>query len=236
LFLVAGPSSSATPEVKAALRKLVRALPEPFRDAAEAASTAVVVDPAGWDQPARQRPPPPHLDAVQQAVVDGVQVALGYVARDRTASSRVVHPLGLASKGSSWYLVAATEGGLRTFRVDRITAVDPTGEPVVRPEGFDLADAWRLIADEVDQRRAPITARATVAMTSLAVVRLTFGTRLRIGPPVGGDRVEVELRGHNVASLAGEIAGFGAAVEVLEPPAVRQRLALLAAELGSLYA
>ena len=31
LFLVAGPASAATPELKAALRKLVRALPEPFR-------------------------------------------------------------------------------------------------------------------------------------------------------------------------------------------------------------
>src|SRR6185503_10992545 len=31
LFLVAGPSSAATPELKAALRKLVRALPETFR-------------------------------------------------------------------------------------------------------------------------------------------------------------------------------------------------------------
>jgi predicted DNA-binding transcriptional regulator YafY len=235
LFLVAGPSSSATPEVKAALRKLVRALPEPLRDAAEAAQTAVVVDPTGWDQPARQRPAPAHLDAVQQAVVAGEQITLGYVARDRTASNRIVHPLGLASKGSSWYLVAATDNGLRTFRVDRITAVEPTGEPVVRPDGFDLADAWRLIADEVDQRRAPIRARATAAMTSVAVLRLTFGTRLRIGPPVGADRVEVELRGHHVHSLAGEIAGFGAAVEVLDPPEVRQRLALLAAELGSLY-
>src|SRR6266436_1226970 len=45
LFLVAGPSSTATPEVKAALRKLVRALPETFRSQAEAASEAVVVDP-----------------------------------------------------------------------------------------------------------------------------------------------------------------------------------------------
>src|SRR5918996_4848972 len=51
LFLVAGPASAATPEVKAALRKLVRALPEPFRDSAEAASTAVLVDPNGWDRP-----------------------------------------------------------------------------------------------------------------------------------------------------------------------------------------
>src|SRR6187549_79279 len=48
LFLVAGPASSATPEVRAALRKLVRALPEAFRLEAEAASTAIVRDPAGW--------------------------------------------------------------------------------------------------------------------------------------------------------------------------------------------
>ena len=48
LFLVAGPSAAATPEVKSALRKLVRALPEPFRAAAEAAAVASVLDPAGW--------------------------------------------------------------------------------------------------------------------------------------------------------------------------------------------
>jgi predicted DNA-binding transcriptional regulator YafY len=106
---------------------------------------------------------------------------------------------------------------------------------VVRPEGFDLAEAWRLIADEVDQRRTPLVAKATAAVASVPILRVMFGTRLRIGPPVGADRVEVELRGHNVHSLAGEIAGFGAAVEVLDPPAVRERLAEVAAELGSLY-
>jgi predicted DNA-binding transcriptional regulator YafY len=232
---VAGPLSAATPEVKAALRKLVRALPEPMRNEAEAASAAVVVDPAGWDQqPGRPRPAP-HLDAVQQAVVAGQQIALGYVARDRTATTRVVHPLGLASKGSAWYLVASTADGLRTFRVDRITAVEPTGEPVVRPEGFDLAEAWRLIADEVDQRRAPIVARGTAAAARVAVLRMAFGSRLRIGPPLGTERVEVELRGHSVESLAGEIAGFGGDVEIVEPAAVRQRLALLGTELATLY-
>src|SRR6478736_87225 len=48
LFLVAGPASTATPAVKAALRKLLRALPEPFREQAAAASTSVVVDPRLW--------------------------------------------------------------------------------------------------------------------------------------------------------------------------------------------
>src|SRR3954451_8824350 len=35
LFTVAGPAAAATPELKSALRKLVRALPEPFRESAQ---------------------------------------------------------------------------------------------------------------------------------------------------------------------------------------------------------
>src|SRR5207249_1816284 len=83
----------------------------------------------GWDQRSPARRTPVHLDAVQHAVVAGEQITLGYVARDRTATTRVVHPLGLAAKGAVWYLVADTDAGLRTFRVDRISSVEPTGEP-----------------------------------------------------------------------------------------------------------
>ncbi len=160
LFLVAGPSSSATPEVRSALRKLVRALPEPFRTDAEAAATAVVIDPTGWDRPVAPRPTPEHLEAVQRAVIKGEQISLGYVASDRVRTTRLVDPLGLAAKGSAWYLVAGTDAGLRTFRVDRIASVTSTGQAVARPEGFDLAEAWRLISAEVDERRTPVRAAA----------------------------------------------------------------------------
>jgi predicted DNA-binding transcriptional regulator YafY len=235
LFLVAGPSSSATPEVKAALRKLVRALPETFRDAAEAASTAVVVDPTGWDQQPGPRRPPPHLDAVQRAVVEGEQVELGYVSREREATTRVVHPLGLATKGSIWYLVAHTDAGLRTFRVDRVTAVVPTGEAVVRPDGFDLAAAWRLITDEVDQKRTPLRATAVATPDAVPMCRWVLGTRVRIGPAGPDGRVELELRGHSVRALAGELAGLGGALEILDPPELREQLAAIAAELTATY-
>jgi predicted DNA-binding transcriptional regulator YafY len=236
LFLVAGPASAATPEVKAALRKLVRALPEPFRPDAEAASTAVVVDPGGWDRPTRPRRSPPLLDAAQRAVVEGQQVTLGYTARDGSSTTRVVHPLGLAAKGSSWYLVASTDAGLRTFRVDRMTSVEPTGQPVVRPPGFDLGEAWRLITDEVDKRRAPVVARALVQPDWTWVCRSILGSRVRIGPTTADGRVEVELRGHSPRSLAAEVAGLGAVLEVLDPPEVRRHLADVAAELAGLYA
>ncbi len=236
LFLVAGPSSSATPEVKAALRKLTRALPEPMRPTAEAASTALIVDPLGWDHTGPPRRVPVHLDAVQRAVIEGVQITLGYVARDKASSTRVVHPLGLAAKGTAWYLVADTEAGLRTFRVDRVTSVEPTGDPAVRPDGFDLAEAWKLITGAVEELRAPVHAQALVHPEIVWDCRGTFGSRVRIGPTVPDGRVEVEIRGHTACSVAGEIAAFGGMVEVLGPPEVIAELVRLAAELTALYA
>ena len=221
LFLVAGPSSSATPEVRAALRKLVRALPESFRATAEAASRAVVVDRAGWDWDGPLRTDPAHLDVVQQAVVEGRQAVLGYVAGDGAVTSRVVHPLGLAVKGSVWYLVAGTERGQRTFRVDRITSVEMTADSVVRPEGFELSDAWRSITADLDHSRAPVRARAMVAPDGLRLLRWVFGRRVHIGPSADDGRVEVELRSASTRALAGEIAGFGASVEVVEPEGIR---------------
>lgn len=236
LFLVAGPSSTATPDVKAALRKLVRALPEPFRVAAEAASTAIVTDPAAWGSTATVRPPPAALDELQSAVIEGAQVRLGYVDRQRNTSERVLHPLGLACKGSTWYLVADTANGLRTFRVDRVTSVDRTGDQVVRPPGFVLAEAWKLIADEVSERRISLWATATVEPGSLWLLRSIFGNRLRIGSTDADGRVQLELGSNHARALVGEIGGLGSMLRVEGPPEVLEMLALVGAELTAMYA
>jgi predicted DNA-binding transcriptional regulator YafY len=236
LFLVAGPSSSATPQVKTALRKLVRALPEPFRADAEAAATAVVVDPTSWGRPVRSRATPRFLDDLQRAVVEGEQVVLGYVAREGAASTRLVHPLGLATKGTAWYLVADTAAGFRTFRVDRVAAVEPTGDAVVRPEDFDLEAAWRLITETVDQRWATFTAHATATPDIVPVLRMVLGNQVRIGPAGVTGRVEVEIGASDVRVLAGVIAGFGDALIVRDPPELLEHLARIGAELTQVYA
>ncbi|MCU1391937.1 MAG: Helix-turn-helix, type 11 domain protein [Ilumatobacteraceae bacterium] len=235
LFLVAGPSSTATPDVKAALRKLVRALPETFRDDAEAASTAIVTDPAGWGSTVVNRPPPASLDELQTAVIEAAQVRLGYVDRQRNTSERVVHPLGLASKGPTWYLVADTANGLRTFRVDRVTSVERTGERVVRPPGFVLAEAWKLITDEVSQRRLTVWATASADPSSLWLLRGMFGNRLRIGTTDAEGRVEVELGSNHAKALVGEMAGLGSLLRVHGPDEVIDELARVARELTELY-
>ena len=235
LFLLAGPSAQATPEVRSALRKLLRALPEPLQSGAEAAAGAIVVDPTGWDRTGAPSWRPPMLDTVESAVVDGECLRLGYVGRSRAPSERVVHPLGLATKGRTWYLVAGTDKGLRTFRIDRIETAERTGDPVVRPAGFELTTEWARIVARVDLMRTPITARATTSADAVPILRMVFGTRLHLEERDDAPVIDMELRGHSIRSLATELAGFGGWVRVEAPEELRTALAQLGEELVATY-
>jgi predicted DNA-binding transcriptional regulator YafY len=222
LFLVAGPAS-ATPELRAALRKLVQALPATFRSDAQAAADAVVLDPASWDHTQPQAPR--HLEALQRAVIDGVQVELGYVRRDGAESVRTIHPLGLVMKNQVWYLVAQTDAGQRTFRVGRVRAVVPTDRPVRKPKGFDLAAAWRAIVTDVDARRAPARVRVRTDPVTADVLHYMFGTRMSSSAPRTDGTVDIDLRGESELMVARQLAGFGDRIEVVSPSSVQEHLA-----------
>jgi predicted DNA-binding transcriptional regulator YafY len=234
LFLLAGPSAPLNPEAKAALRKLVHALPETFRSAAEAAASAIVLDPAGWGD--RRRATPPHLDALQRAVVDGVQVRLVYYDRRRQRTERTVHPLGLVEKGSLWYLVAGTEAGMRTFRLSRIETVELTADPVQRPAGFDLADTWQNTVAEIEERRTSVRAVVRVDRVAIPGLREQFGTGFKIlSEELPDGRVEIEIGLPYPNRIAEQLAGWGKNVEVVGPPEVRELLAEIGAQLVARY-
>ncbi|MEV4891995.1 WYL domain-containing protein [Nonomuraea sp. NPDC055795] len=235
LFLVAGPASAATPAVKAALRKLVHALPEPFRAQAEAAASSLVMDTRRWGAGRVERRPPRFLDELQDAVIRGVQVRLGYVDREGAESERTVHPLGIVAKGPSWYLVSHTEAGRRTFRIDRVSSAEPTDDPVRRPEDFDLAESWREIADEVDRKRTPVEIQAVCAPHAMGALRIGFGGRLEVGGSTPDGRVEVVIRGYDEYTLAGELSGLVEWLEVTGPAAVRDHLASIGNTLVERY-
>ena len=230
LFMVAGPASTATPEAKAALRKLVQALPETFRADAEQAASSVVLDAASWG--AEPTKPPEFLEPLRRAVAAAVQVNLGYADRTRTESTRVVHPLGLVEKGSTWYLIANTDKGLRTFRVNRVRSVELTKDPVDRPEGFDLAEAWQNVVVHVEESRAqaPATAIVRVNRRGAEGLKHAFGAAARVVRDVEGqpDMVDVEVGSRHPAYIAERIAGWSPWIDVLdtaENAEVRRHLA-----------
>jgi predicted DNA-binding transcriptional regulator YafY len=238
LFTVAGPAAAATPELKAALRKLIRALPEPFRAGAETVASSVVVDPGGWG---RRRQPyrPPMLDPLQEALATGEQVRIDYADRTGNATTRTVHPLGLAMKGTVWYLVAGTDAGLRTFRVGRVQSVEHTGEPAERPKGFDLDATWREIVANVDAMRTPYKVDAFVNLDILPILRWMFEGQLVEADPQPTScprgRLAVTIGGHHVEQVAGQLAGFGDSATVTGPPEARTHLARIGAELMAAY-
>ncbi|MFF2572311.1 helix-turn-helix transcriptional regulator [Streptomyces sp. NPDC058084] len=233
LFLLAGPAST-TPELRTALRKLVRALPAPLRSGAEAASRAGLHDGTAWSR-ADVTAAGPHLDVLRRAVVDGIQVRLGYAGPGKPVGVRTVHPLGLVAKAGHDYLVAETERGLRTFRLSRVASVEATGEPVVRPHGFDLPTVWRTFAARLEERLYAATVRARAEPGAMAILERLFDGRLHVGPVLPDGWTEIRVDGPTPEVVATQLAGLGARIEVLDPPEARERLARLAVELAGVY-
>jgi predicted DNA-binding transcriptional regulator YafY len=212
----------------------VRALPEQFRASAEAASAAIVIDPTDWDR--EPVAPPAHLEILQRAISESVQIELRYGDRRGAESERTVHPLGLVAKGRVWYLVGDTDDGMRTFRVGRVRSVRLTDREVVRPDGFDLEATWQATLATVDKMRAPFTAVLHADAGIVPDLRSVFGTMLSVTETRADGRVDAEIRDRSAFMIAVRLAGFGSKVEVVEPDAVRTELARIGAELRDSYA
>ena len=233
LFLLVGPAASVASPVRSALRKLVQALPDTFRADAQAAAEAVVVDSSRWGE--RYRARPALVDLLEDAVVGRRKVALCYENRGHHKTQRLVSPWGLVDKDDVWYLIAGTAEGQRTFRVDRIAEATLTDQAAERPADFELSREWGRVVDDVEQRRSLVWATVLIPGRFLPVLRTQFGRHFEPLVTLDDGRVRARVAAPMAISIAETIAGWGAVVEVLEPPSVRAELARLGSELVATY-
>ena len=136
-----------------------------------------------------------------------------------------MHPLGLVVKNNTWYLVAGTTAGERTFRVSRVRSLCRTTEPAERPDDFDLAEAWRSIVTTVDARRAPVRVHLRADARTADVLGWMFGGRVDVGAVGADGRSDVELRAQSEEMVARQLAGFADGIDVVAPASVRRYLA-----------
>ncbi|MFD2080306.1 Predicted DNA-binding transcriptional regulator YafY, contains an HTH and WYL domains [Actinopolymorpha cephalotaxi] len=233
LFLLVGPAAAVSGEARAALRKLVRALPQSFRADAEAAAGATVIDATRWGEGGRHRPA--LVDRLQTSVVARRRVRLTYTNRARERTERLVDPWGLVDKDDVWYLLAGTERGRRTFRVDRIVEAVATDETAERPDGFALDAAWQEVVGEVEQRRSRTWATVLIESRFVPILRDHFGRHCHATGELDDGRVQVDVAAPTPLDVARNLAGWGAAVEVVQPPSVRAELARIGTELAARY-
>ena len=210
----------------AALLKLRAALPP--RHSAVDLRQRLHVDVAGWRQ---AEGAVPLLPIFQEAVWQERRVRMAYQRNDGSAVDRVVDPLGLVAKGSLWYLVAASDGELRTYRISRVQEATLLDEAVARPAGFDLGEFWARSSSEFLTRLPRYHATIRVAPAALRQLRLA-GRYARIedqGPPDEEGWHTLRMVFEDAQGAREFVLGCGAQAEALAPPALRDEV-LQAAE------
>lgn len=140
---------------------------------------------------------------------------------DYRGEKRTVEPLGLVHRMGHWYLIARTKGERRTYRVDRMTAVEPRGESGAfeRPKGFRVADAVPDAPWEAGQEAMTATVRFDPDVAWWA--RRQVGRRASVADDADGG-VTVTMPVASSGAFIGWLIGFGASAEVLGPEPLRE--------------
>ena len=216
-----------------ALIKLLAALPSTRRRDAEYVRQRIHVDGAGWFH---TKESVPFLSTLQEAVWQERKLRFSYQRSDGKVVERVVDPLGLVVKGRVWYLIAAVEDGMRTYRVSRVQEAQVTDQPCVRPEGFDLAEHWEasVVRFKADLPRYPATLRTTPDVVS-HIRRLRYTQIKNVSEPDADGWVTVLAQFETEDTACEYVLGLGAQIEVIDPPALRQLIIDAAESIVALY-
>jgi predicted DNA-binding transcriptional regulator YafY len=222
--------------VAAARLKVLAALPTELRARASRLVERFHLDAAGWFHAAESVP---HLGALADAVWVSRRVTVGY-RRAGGEVDRIVDPLGLVLKAGVWYVVAMTDGQVRTYRISRFSRVTPTDRTFERPSGFDLAEHWRasIAAYEESAPRIDVTVRVdrrAIGLLADLVGERSVRSAERIGDDVDGWR-QLRLTVDWPEEVAGRLVAMGDRLEVLEPSEIRDGVRAIAERAVSRYA
>ena len=241
LFLAGMPGPAAElglgTVVAAAQLKVLASLPAELRTRASRLVERFHLDAGEWFATSQ---PVPFLGILSDAVWNGTRITIEY-RREGASVHRVLEPLGLVLKAGVWYIVASSDGQIRTYRVSRVIAATSSDERFERPPGFDLASHWAesTAAYERDVPRIAVTVR--IRPDRLDELRDAVGTAtiqaaevLTEADPEGWTRYRLHLDWPEEAAMI--LLRAGSWVEVLEPADVRARLAATARAIAERYA
>ncbi|NIA57593.1 WYL domain-containing protein [Massilia sp. TW-1] len=235
---LAGPAADLGLDkpLQGARLKLLTSLPAASRAEAQKMQSRFHLDPVDWY---READAVPHLATVADAVWSERQLSMSYESwRDEV--ERVVHPLGLVLKAGAWYLVAASDGKPRTYRVSNIKRAAMLESRARRPARFDLARYWaesvarfesELYTDYADVLATP-SGLKQLRYLNAAVARAVAEAR----PSRRKDgRVAVRVPIESVEHGAGQLLRLAPEVEVTGPGRLKRAIVSRLQHVSILY-
>ncbi|HEY4249726.1 MAG TPA: YafY family protein [Roseomonas sp.] len=220
----------------AAQTKLLAALPQDLRMGAERMRARFHLDAPAWFGEAEQ---PAHLPGIADAVWRQRPIRIRYRSW-KAVRERRVEPLGIVLKSGAWYLAGRVEASVRTYRIARILDLVPLDGQFERPPDFDLAVYWKAATERLEAELRPDTARLRLSPWGVKMLAAFSSPYVR-----AGTRVEpvADAAGWRLATLpigslreaVVDLLRLGAEAEVIDPPALRARMAAIAAGMIALY-
>jgi len=219
-------------ELRAALLKLSAALPNSRRVDEASARQRIHLDSSDWFQSEEQTP---QLATVQTALWQNRLLEISYRAQFGTEVEMLIEPYGLVAKTSTWYLAGARDGQLRAWRVSRIQSARALPETFQPPSGFDLPTFWKAWCEEFETSRPQYIVTARVSPTLARILAEHRPETLPSAPLPETDWRTINLSFESLEAARTRILGYGGAIEVLEPLALRKSLLDYAIQVQSRY-
>jgi predicted DNA-binding transcriptional regulator YafY len=178
---------------------------------------------------------PSLLVAVSRACRERDVLRMHYTDARGHVSERRIEPFRAVHTGRRWYLVArdqragarSGDDGWRTFRLDRVTAVDATGHRFERVDPPDpVALVQRSISTAPYTHQARIQLHAPIARAS-ALIPSTTG----LLEEIDSDTTMLTTGADDLDLIVLHLARLDLPFRVVEPPALRERLLVIAERL-----
>jgi len=222
-----GPAETAS-AVEGVQAKLARVMPDGVKRQAQAVAGTIEVDLRGG---AIARGSQTILMTLTTAAQARQRVHMYYVSAEGRRTERRFDPYGLAWRTGAWYVLGMCHlrHALRSFRLDRISAVTRLEECFAKPPDFDALDQLARSLAAIKRRHAIEVLLRTNLASARGAFPLDFGS---LEPVTGG--VRLRSSADDLDWFARRLAGLPFDFAIRSPAALRRRLANLASRLHGL--
>ena len=231
--LIARWSDQYDAAVVSAFTKLADALPQPI--ARHVAATMLSFGEHDTNEPFTRS-----FSAVARGWAEGRVVEITYDPGTGPQKRTRVHPYALEPDAAlrSVYMIGFDEPAkaMRTYKVERIRSATLTQDRYEIPEGFDpdrwLANSWGIwSSDSTPPERVRLRFETSVAHR----VREAVWHRSQELTELDGGRVELAVTVAGIIEIQSWILSWGDGVEVLEPPSLREAVAVAVRNAAARY-
>lgn len=206
-----------------ARQKILASIPSSLQQNANDIWNRIHVDTSAWRQSTEKME---SFKVLQQAIWEDRLLQIKYERADGECVERVVNPLGLVAKGSTWYLIALSNGKIRNYRASRMRSALLMSETFTRPNDFDLAQYWNNSTQEFIKSLPKYL--ADVEVSPSIVHRIKFSGRfvqiVKIDSPLENGWIPIKLCFDTEQEAQLYILGFGNQIKTLRPNTLKQNI------------